>query len=169
MMIFLLSSLLALRDDEVRVTFYAIRASREEKGVLDPNLKEIEKDLRELAPYNAFETAAAATLRFAPGGQEVRTGIAVAELGRYSVVFSPQQPLGGTIELRDLTLWEDRVAEEFSVAGGVAVKAVRRHMNAILKTTVQVPEGKLAIVGSVAVEGPKGPATIVIAAKAAAR
>lgn len=166
-MILLISALLAAQDEEVRATFLFIRASADERPRMDVSLKEVEGDLKEMSAYNAFDVVGSALVRFTPASEGVRTSLSLREGGALDVRFTPQQPFGGRILLKELHLLEYRAQEETTMtSGGVVVRSVKTTGFDVFRTSVEAPPGRLHVIGTAIVSGKPGPMTVVLAVRA---
>jgi hypothetical protein len=165
-MLTLLSVLLALQEERVHVTITLVKASQQERASLDPSLRELEADLKELAAFNTFELTGSAVLRNSPTSEELRTSVQVRDGSRVDLAFFPQQPLGNRVSFKNLRITEERTSDDVTItSGGTAVRTVRKMNFTLLTTTVEVPDGKPFIVGSFALANQ----TIVVVVKASVR
>jgi hypothetical protein len=168
MMTLFLATLLAL-DDQTSVTFYAIRATQEESASVPATLREIETELRELAPYNRFEVVGSAQVKHGQNGDRVALGFPIRDAGRHTVHYTPSQPMNGVVAFKNLTVVEHALVETVTLTGtGLSQKTQTRATETIFQTTVDVAEGRLTLIGTITVETKGGPVTILVAVKATA-
>ena len=165
----LLATLLCLQEERIALTVHFIKATQEERGAVDAALKEIEGELRELVPFNRFDIASSAILRYSPTAEHVRTSFSLRDAGRYHLSFTPQQPLGGRIPLQKVSIQESMTLDDITIAQGATLRHPRYWREEIFSCTVEVPDGRLFVLGTVVVEGKGGPTTLVIAVKAAVK
>lgn len=165
----ILTTMLCLQEERITLTVYFVRASQEERGGVDPALKEIDPDLKEMIAFNRFDIAGSAILKYSPTSDSARTTFAVRDGGRYHLGFTPQQSLGGRISLQKLWIQEQKSYEDVTISGGLITKFGHHSRDEIFVATVEVPEGKLTVLGSFVVEGKSGPQTFVVAVKAEVR
>lgn len=167
MMTLFLASLLAL-DDQTRVTFYAIRATQEDRASADAALREIEGDLKELTPYNRFEIVGSSQVKHTQNGDKVIVALPIKDASlRHSIQYTPSQPMNGVVALKGMSVIEYLTVETVTLTGtGLSQKTTSRMGETIFTTTIDVAENKLTLVGTVTVDTKTGPMTILIAAKA---
>lgn len=168
-MIAMLAVLFSLQEERVQTTMYFIRASQEDREATDPTLKEIEADLKELPAFNRFELIGGAVLRYSPASHVVTLSAAVRDGRRFKVSFTPQPSMNGKVRLEEIRLDEERTEEQTTFNQGIVSKSVSIRYEQLFKTTVEVSEGKLTVIGTAVVEGKSGPITLVVAVRAAGR
>lgn len=160
--------LLAL-EDQTRVTFYAIRATQEDRAFSDAGLRDIEADLKEMTPYNRFEIVGSAQVKHGQNGDRVIVALPIKDAGRHAIQYVPGQAMNGIVALKGMSVIEYTTTETVTLTGtGLSQKTTGRMGETIFTTTVDVAEGKLTLIGTVIVETKSGPATVVIAVKASA-
>ncbi len=169
MMTALLAVMLSLQEERIQTTMYFIHASLEDRGAIDPALKEIEADLKELPAFNRFELVGGSLLRYSPVSHIVVMSAAVKEGRRLKVSFTPQPSLNGKIRLDGIRLAEERTEDRTTINQGVALRSLSIVYEEILNTTVEVAEGRLSVIGTIVVEGKNGPMTLVVAVRTAGR